>query len=96
MQEALANVVRHAPGAEAAVTVAMTPDRSALRVEVVNGPPATAAQPLELHGTGHGLIGMRERTRLVGGTLETGPTAEGGFRVAAVLPRNEPTPGESA
>ncbi|MFD5315865.1 sensor histidine kinase [Streptomyces sp. NPDC127098] len=96
VQEALANVVRHAPGAEAAVTVALSADGSALRVEVVNGPPATPARPLEWHGTGHGLIGMRERTRLLGGTLDTGPTAEGGFRVAAVLPRNEPAPGENA
>ncbi|GAB2881523.1 sensor histidine kinase [Streptomyces mayteni] len=96
VQEALANVIRHAPGAAATVRVAVPEDRSALRVEVVNDPPASAAPPLETQGTGHGLVGMRERTRLVGGTLETGPTPEGGFRVAAVLPLDEPTPGETA
>nr|WP_243745334.1 sensor histidine kinase [Streptomyces hainanensis] len=96
VQEALANVVRHAPGAAATVRVTVPGDRSALRVEVVNGPAATAAPPLETQGTGHGLVGMRERTRLVGGTLETGPTPEGGFRVAAVLPLHEPTSGGTA
>ncbi|CAL9541531.1 hypothetical protein SUDANB171_04229 [Streptomyces sp. enrichment culture] len=94
VQEALANVVRHAPGAGVTVTVAVDDARSALRVEVVNGPAAAPARPLESHGTGHGLIGMRERTRLVGGELDTGRTADGGFRVAAVLPLAEPTPGE--
>ncbi len=96
VQEALANVVRHAPGAEAAVTVAVDADRGALRVEIVNGPASAPAGPLEAHGTGHGLIGMRERTRLVGGTLDTGRTADGGFRVAAVLPLDGTTPGETA
>ncbi|GAA2352299.1 histidine kinase [Streptomyces carpaticus] len=96
VQEALANVVRHAPGAEAAVTVAVDADRGALRVEIVNGPASAPARPLEAHGTGHGLIGMRERTRLVGGTLDTGRTADGGFRVAAVLPLDGTTPGETA
>ncbi|MGW3293588.1 sensor histidine kinase [Streptomyces xiamenensis] len=94
VQEALANVVRHAPGAGVTVTVAVDDARSALRVEVVNGPAAAPARPLESHGTGHGLIGMRERTRLVGGELDTGRTADGGFRVAAVLPLAEPTRGE--
>ncbi|MET2714259.1 histidine kinase [Streptomyces harbinensis] len=96
VQEALANVVRHAPGAGAAVTVAVDADRGALRVEIVNGPASAPARPLEAHGTGHGLIGMRERTRLVGGTLDTGRTADGGFRVAAVLPLDGTTPGETA
>ncbi|MGW8851037.1 sensor histidine kinase [Streptomyces xiamenensis] len=96
VQEALANVVRHAPGSAVAVTVAVDDARSALRVEVVNGPAAAPARPLESHGTGHGLIGMRERTRLVGGELDTGRTADGGFRVAAVLPLAEPTRGESS
>jgi signal transduction histidine kinase len=39
-------------------------------------------------GTGHGLVGMRERVRLVGGSLDTGPLPDGGFRVTAQLPLN--------
>ncbi|QFG22191.1 sensor histidine kinase [Actinomadura sp. WMMB 499] len=91
VQEALANVVRHAPGA--ATRVAVAEDGGRLAVLVVNGPPpAPPAAPLEERGTGHGLVGMRERVRLVGGTLEAGPLPDGGFRVAAHLPLNERDP----
>jgi signal transduction histidine kinase len=83
-QEALSNVVRHAPGALTTVTVAAV-DRW-IEVTVENGRPPSAASPPEPHGTGLGLVGMRERVTLDGGTLETGPTAEGGFRVHVVLP----------
>ena len=41
-------------------------------------------------GGGHGLVGMRERATMLGGSLEAGPTADGGFRVAAVLPVSPP------
>jgi signal transduction histidine kinase len=41
-------------------------------------------------GGGHGLIGMRERATMLGGSLDAGPTADGGFRVAAVLPVSPP------
>ncbi|NEB76859.1 sensor histidine kinase [Streptomyces sp. SID14478] len=84
VQEALANVVRHAPGAQAHISVDL--DDDALLVIVVNGPPREPVSPLESTGTGHGLIGMRERVRLVGGTLDVGPLPDGGFRVAARLP----------
>ncbi|MET9374772.1 sensor histidine kinase [Streptomyces sp. NPDC002992] len=85
VQEALANVVRHAPGAETRVSV--TSDDDWLTVLVVNGPVAARTSPLEGGtGTGHGLVGMRERVRLTGGTLDTGPLPDGGFRVAARLP----------
>lgn len=86
-QEALANVVRHAPGAETRVSVTVDADGSGLMVLVVNATaPDADAPPLETSGTGHGLVGMRERVRLVGGTLDTGPLPDGGFRVAARLP----------
>ncbi|AXK34277.1 sensor histidine kinase [Streptomyces armeniacus] len=89
VQEALANVVRHAPGAGTRVTV--TGDRTHLMVLVVNGPsPTPHGPPLETSGTGHGLVGMRERVRLVGGTLDTGPLPDAGFRVAARLPLTPP------
>ncbi|MBZ6472239.1 sensor histidine kinase [Streptomyces griseocarneus] len=86
-QEALANVVRHAPGAATRVSVSLGEDRRSLTLLVVNAATAEpGAAPLETSGTGHGLVGMRERVRLVGGTLDTGPLPDGGFRVAARLP----------
>ncbi|MFD7861693.1 sensor histidine kinase [Streptomyces sp. NPDC059783] len=87
VQEGLANVVRHAPGAR--TRVAVSSDGAHLTVLVVNGPPertGSTRAPVETSGTGHGLVGMRERVRLTGGTLDTGPLPDGGFRVAARLP----------
>jgi signal transduction histidine kinase len=85
VQEALSNVVRHAPGAPTRVSVST--DGTDLTALVVNGPaPQPVAAPLEHDGTGHGLVGMRERVRLTGGTLDVGPLPDGGFRVAARLP----------
>ncbi|MEU2577800.1 sensor histidine kinase [Streptomyces anulatus] len=84
VQEALANVVRHAPGARTQVSVRVAAGH--LNVLVVNGPAPKPVAPLESAGTGHGLVGMRERVRLTGGTLDTGPLPDGGFRVAARMP----------
>lgn len=90
VQEALANVVRHAPGARTRVSVSS--DGAHLTVLVVNDAPEHTGSslaprtPVETTGTGHGLVGMRERVRLTGGTLDTGPLPDGGFRVAARLP----------
>ncbi|MFB8081275.1 sensor histidine kinase [Streptomyces sp. NPDC056013] len=86
VQEALANVVRHAPGASTRVSVRA--DGGWLTVLVVNGPSEEAGSGVErgASGTGHGLVGMRERVRLTGGSLDTGPLPDGGFRVAARLP----------
>ncbi|MEU6232462.1 sensor histidine kinase [Kitasatospora sp. NPDC047058] len=93
VQEALANVVRHAPGAQAWVSLAV--DGHRLLVTVVNGAPPARAESLEAsaEGTGHGLVGMRERVRLLDGRLDTGPLPDGGFKVAAALPLD--TPGET-
>ncbi|WP_405394847.1 sensor histidine kinase [Streptomyces gougerotii] len=90
VQEALANVVRHAP--EAPTTLSVHLEGAYVTVIIVNGPGRTRRVPLEATGTGHGLVGMRERVRLVGGTLDTGPLPGGGFRVAARLPRHEKEP----
>ncbi|MER7487145.1 histidine kinase [Streptomyces sp. NPDC126497] len=96
VQEALANVVRHAPGAPTRVSLSQSADDgdgARLTVLVVNGPPpGPPAAPLEEGGTGHGLVGMRERVRLAGGTLDAGPLPDGGFRVAARLPFTERNP----
>ncbi|MFH8485931.1 sensor histidine kinase [Streptomyces longisporoflavus] len=84
VQEALSNVMRHAPGARTTITVSL--DEEHLLILVVNGPPTGTPDTLEHSGTGHGLVGMRERVRLVGGTVDAGPLPDGGFRVAAQLP----------
>ncbi|WP_063752532.1 sensor histidine kinase [Streptomyces sp. NRRL S-350] len=90
VQEALANVVRHAPGAR--TWVSLSCDGPALLVTVVNAPPPERTESLEasVEGTGHGLVGMRERVRLVDGSLDTGPLPDGGFKVAAALPLDLP------
>ena len=87
IQEALSNVVRHAPGAPTRVEVAA--DEGTVTVTVVNGPsPVRPGSAPDADGSqsGFGLVGMRERVALDGGELETGPTDDGGFRVRAVLP----------
>jgi len=84
-QESLSNVIRHAPGAR--TTVCLDLAGSDLVVSVVNDPAARPAPPLEAPGRArHGLSGMRERARLVGGSLEAGAREEGGYRVVARLP----------
>lgn len=88
VQESLANVVRHAPGARTRVSVTALDGR--LTVLVVNDRAERPGSPIEASGTGHGLVGMRERVRLTGGTLDTGPLPDGGFRVSASLPLQPP------
>ncbi|MET7762309.1 histidine kinase [Streptomyces sp. NPDC005393] len=67
-------------------------DARGLRVEVRNGPPDASAVAPGLPGGGHGLIGLRERAQLLGGTLEAGPTDEGGFVVRADFPKTPRMP----
>jgi signal transduction histidine kinase len=81
VQEALTNVLKHAGPASATVTVGYEPD--AVRLEVVDDGRGVNGRS---SGSGHGLVGMRERVAVYGGTLETGPRTGGGFRVAARLP----------
>jgi signal transduction histidine kinase len=82
LQEALTNVLRHAPGAYVSVKLVRTP--AALQIEV--GDDGGAVPTTQPGGGGHGLVGMRERAALYGGTLDAGPRAEGGFLVVAYLP----------
>jgi signal transduction histidine kinase len=85
VQESLTNVVRHAGATRATVTVAA--DGDTLVVEVCDdGTGAPAAADGNGNGTRQGIVGMRERARALGGTLEAGPRPEGGFRVSARLP----------
>ena len=90
VQEALTNAVRHA-GPEPAVRVALYEEMGALRLSVADdGRAAPSAQ-----SPGYALVGMRERARSVGGTLDAGPRDEGGFEVSAVLPTGTGLPEES-
>lgn len=83
LQEALTNVLKHAGEARARVVVAYAPN--AIELEVVDDGRAQA------HGHGHGLVGMRERVMLYGGTLEAGPGEDRGYRVRARLPLDAAT-----
>jgi signal transduction histidine kinase len=88
IQEALTNVVRHAPGAEAAVRVGIGPAGVGIRV-TDTGRDVWAGTTGLWDGNGavgHGIAGMRERAAIFGGTLEAGPLPGGGFQVAAFLP----------
>jgi signal transduction histidine kinase len=85
VQEALTNVVKHAGPARAQVVVGYR-DQD-VTVEVIDdGRGAVTSASDGRAGTGHGLIGMRERVAAFGGDLQTGPRPGGGFRVAARLP----------
>jgi signal transduction histidine kinase len=84
VQEALTNTLKHAGrGAHARVVIRYTGDALDLEVgddgrgPVADGPP------------GHGLIGMRERVAMFGGTLTTGPRPGGGFEVRAIIPAGD-------
>ncbi|WP_187366090.1 sensor histidine kinase [Trebonia kvetii] len=87
IQEALTNVVRHAgTGAVCVVSLAYTDADLVIRVTDDGGLPGLAPSGVATAGTGHGIIGMRERVHLCGGTFAVGPVPEGGFQVTAVLP----------
>ena len=81
VQESLSNAMRHAPGATVVLDVSR--DDHAVRLRITNGP---GTSPALSPGAGHGLVGMRERAALLGGTLEAGPVPVEGFQVTAVLP----------
>ncbi len=83
VQEALTNIRKHANGSVVSVRVDLDDDE--LRVEVRNGPPPVQTSPA-LPSGGHGLMGLRERADLLGGTFEAGPADDGGFTVRMTLP----------
>jgi signal transduction histidine kinase len=82
VQEALTNVHKHARGA--ATEVSVDSIASAVRVLVINQRPVSAGTLLP--GSGAGLIGLRERVALLGGSMTAGPTEAGGWRIEARLP----------
>jgi signal transduction histidine kinase len=83
VEEALTNVARHSTARRVAVTL----DVSAATVRVSVSDPGPARHPSTDGGARRGLAGMAERAALFGGEVTAGPTGDGGFAVAAVLPR---------
>ncbi|MGY9066990.1 sensor histidine kinase [Streptomyces sp. CAS3] len=82
-QECLTNAAKHAPGAVVALAVECRLD--GVHVSVTNGLPPKPTADGSPPGGGYGLIGLKERTALLGGTLTAGPQ-ETGFRVEACIP----------
>ncbi|WP_036339113.1 sensor histidine kinase [Modestobacter caceresii] len=81
VQECLTNVVKHAgPGARTGVR--LTTEGRDLVVEVSDDGSGATSLP----GAGHGIVGMRERAQLLGGSLDVGPRPDGGFAARARLP----------
>ncbi|MFE7243935.1 sensor histidine kinase [Streptomyces sp. NPDC057580] len=91
VQEALTNVVRHSGSRTARVRIGYGTGRVRLRID--DDGPATGS---EAGGSGNGLAGMRERAAALGGTIEAGPRADGGFRVRAELPLHSASDGDPA
>ena len=81
LQEALTNVMKHAGSSHARVAVRF--GQRAVELEVADDGRGPSAGH---NGGGHGLVGMRERVALYGGSVQTGPGADGGFVVSASLP----------
>jgi signal transduction histidine kinase len=87
VQESLTNVRKHAPGARAKVLMRFTP--GAFELDIANGPATRLSSINGAATAGHGLIGMRERVHLFGGTFGAEPSEDGGFLVHAALPFTE-------
>jgi signal transduction histidine kinase len=88
VQEALTNAHKHA--ANAATEVEVRYRREWLEVTVRNDRPDGPRAGLALAGSGHGLLGLRERVTLLGGTFQAGPRLDGGFEVCASIPAQVP------
>ncbi|MGH3509714.1 MAG: sensor histidine kinase, partial [Nocardioidaceae bacterium] len=84
VQEALTNVVKHAPGAPTSVEV--RPQRGTVEVRVTSAPRRGSPWRPAAANTGHGLVGMRERVLMYGGRLVAAPLPDGRFQVHAVIP----------
>jgi signal transduction histidine kinase len=84
VQESLTNALRYAPGADVRIAITVDESERGLAVRVENDRVAQPEAPLT--GTGRGLIGLRERTRTLGGQFSAGTTPIGGWAVEARLP----------
>jgi signal transduction histidine kinase len=86
IQEGLTNTLKHAVGARVRIEVAYLPDT--LRVRITDSGGGSRASTAA--GSGRGLVGLRERLAIYGGTLETGHLPDGGYHVSAVIPTDPP------
>jgi signal transduction histidine kinase len=84
VQEALTNVLKHA-GPTARTEVRIRIDNHSVAIEVLDDGHGDTILP----GAGQGIVGMRERAQLLGGSLDAGPRPEGGFQLVAHLPIEE-------
>jgi signal transduction histidine kinase len=85
VQEALTNALKHA-GPRTRIRLALRSEETRLRIAVRDtGPPDAGNRPARHTGHGHGLIGMRERAAVYGGTVTSGPGRAGGWVVEADL-----------
>ncbi|MCU1388855.1 MAG: hypothetical protein JWL72_2193 [Ilumatobacteraceae bacterium] len=82
VQEALTNAMKHASGSRVHVTIDRNPTDLSVSVVDTGGEPTGSAAT----GAGRGLIGLRERLAVYGGTLQSGPSLNGGFLVRAMIP----------
>ncbi|MFF8380998.1 sensor histidine kinase [Streptomyces sp. NPDC015661] len=82
VQEALSNVLRHAPGAAAKVEVSYV--LGGLGLRIANAPARGLVKPSP--GAGHGITGMRERVTMLGGEMTAEATEDGGYEVTAFVP----------
>jgi signal transduction histidine kinase len=85
IQEALTNALKHS-GAPTVVTVDPSPGELRIQIRDVG---SARTQAATTYAGGHGLVGMRERAHLYGGTIDAGPHPDGGFVVVARLPLDE-------
>ncbi len=86
VQEALTNTVRHAAGASATVAVELTPDHLRIEVTDTGGHATSREEDGSGRPGGHGLIGLRERLAVYGGTLQAEARPGVGYRVEACIP----------
>jgi signal transduction histidine kinase len=86
VQEALTNAVKHAAGANVQITVNYSSDAVEVEVTDTGGTSTTSLGT----GNGRGLIGLRERLAVYGGTLHAGARPTGGYRVRATIPVHQP------
>lgn len=85
VQEALSNALRHSPGCR--VEVELSYGRTDIGIRVANSPATSGVKRQK--GTGHGVLGMRERASTLGGRVRIGPREDGWFEVMASLPTTE-------
>ncbi|WP_251072307.1 sensor histidine kinase [Streptomyces sp. ISL-43] len=95
-QEALTNARKYAGPAHASVQLTYHRERITIEVRDDGGGTPPQEGPAAVGSGGYGLVGMRERVALHGGTLTVGPQADGGFAVVADLPLTADEAAEAA